>query len=133
MAQVRVFSSGFGSGETKVEDQELMKISPLKEHISVPVVQFLRRVRSRIYYNLFEMNESDENTEHRLNFYPAVNTLTRIEVSGAAGRVFQHWDADVLEVFSPLCEALALQTASPENQLTLEQVLHQIQAVCVGE
>lgn len=52
---------------------------------------------------------------------------------GAAGQVFQHWDADVLEVFSPLCEALALQTASPEYQLPLEQVLHQIQAVCVSE
>lgn len=52
---------------------------------------------------------------------------------GAAGQVFQHWDADVLEVFSPLCEALTLQTASPEYQLPLEQVLHQIQAVCVRE
>lgn len=68
---------------------------------------------------------------HRFNFCRAVNILTRIEV-GAAGRVFQHWDADVLEVLSPLCEALTLQTASPENQLTLEQALHQIQAVCVG-
>ena len=56
----------------------------------------------------------------------SVKLLTLREVVGAARRVIQHGDADVLEVFSPLCEALALQAASPQNQLALEQVLHQV-------
>lgn len=55
--------------------------------------------------------------------------LTLREVVWAAGLVVEHGDADVLEVFPPLCEALTLQTASPQNQLTLEQALHQIQTL----
>lgn len=55
--------------------------------------------------------------------------LTFREAVGAAGRVVQHRDADVLEVLPPLREALALQTASPQDQLTLEQACHQVQVV----
>lgn len=59
------------------------------------------------------------------------NPLTLRDVVRAAGLVIKHWDTNVLEVFSPLCEALTLQTASPQNQLALEQVLHQIQALWI--
>ncbi len=58
-----------------------------------------------------------------------VKILTLREVVWASGLVVEHRDADVLEVFSPLCEALALQAASPQNQLALEQALHQVQAL----
>lgn len=51
------------------------------------------------------------------------------EAVGAAGRVVQHRNADVLEVLPPLCEALTLQTASPEDQLALEEAGHQVQVV----
>lgn len=55
-----------------------------------------------------------------------VKILTLREVVWAAGLVIKHRDTDVLEVFSPLCEALTLQTASPQYQLALEQALHQV-------
>lgn len=64
-----------------------------------------------------------------LTKYRVVKILTLREVLWAAGCVVQHWDTDVLEVFSPFCEALTLQTTSPQNQLALEQVLRQVQAV----
>lgn len=57
-----------------------------------------------------------------------VKILTLREVIGAAGLVIKHRDTDVLEVLSPLCEALTLQTSSPQNQPTLEQTLHEAQA-----
>lgn len=57
-----------------------------------------------------------------------VKILTLREVIGAAGLVIKHRDTDVLEVLSPLCEALTLQTSSPQNQPTLEQMLHEAQA-----
>lgn len=57
-----------------------------------------------------------------------VKILTLREVIGAAGLVIKHRDTDVLEVLSPLCEALTLQTSSPQNQPTLEQALHEAQA-----
>lgn len=56
--------------------------------------------------------------------------FTFAEAVGAAGRVVQHRDADVLEVLPPLCEALALQAAGPEDQLALEEAGHQVQVVC---
>lgn len=55
--------------------------------------------------------------------------LTLRQVIWAAGCVIEHWDTDVLEVLSPLCEALTLQTTSPRNQLAVEQACHQVQAI----
>lgn len=58
-----------------------------------------------------------------------VKTLTLREVVGAAGLIVEHRHADVLEVLSPFCEALTLQTSSPQNQPTEEQTLHEAQAL----
>lgn len=53
----------------------------------------------------------------------------------AAGFFLLHWDTDVLEVFSPLGVTLTLQTARPQHQTALEQMLHQVhtQALWTGE
>lgn len=109
MAHVRVFSSGLGSGETEG--------GVGGEHG--------RLVSYAILWCILVRKKECESLRFRMQSW---KVLTFRQVIWAAGRVVEHRDADVLEVLSPLGEALALQTASPRDQLAVEQACHQVQA-----
>lgn len=117
MAHVSVFSSGLGSGETgKTEDTNY--------EINLFFVFFINLhcgLEERVRCTHSQHDDFFVNWMQRV-----VKILTLREVVWAAGLVIKHRDTDVLEVFSPLCEALTLQTASPQYQLALEQALHQV-------
>ncbi|KAG7268750.1 hypothetical protein CRUP_034584 [Coryphaenoides rupestris] len=131
MAQRRVFCSGLGSGDTGGGTGGTGTTTPL--------IRSRTKVHpKRLGCTLVLEGSISTLLGHRSGWGGSgwlykgtlLVLLTLREVVGAAGLLLLHGNADVLEVFPALREALALQAPRPQHQAALEEPLQQVQAFC---